>query len=181
MGTGQLPSITELPAQTGLAFRHRSVQPQDIEDRCLRSSRPEPAEMSKARLVITAVTVEKRPVSGVARAYGVARSWICALLDRYRAEGEAAFRALVTAAQDLTRGDQRPDPRTDHQAAQGAGGAATSDQFHRRSTCILIELRVTVSPLSDWPTGHAAGTLAAPEAVGLQPSYLRTFQWGNTP
>ena len=30
--------------------------------------------MSKARLVITAVTVEKRPVSEVARTYGVARS-----------------------------------------------------------------------------------------------------------
>jgi transposase InsO family protein len=47
--------------------------------------------MSKARLVITAVTVEKRPVSEVARAYGVARSWIYTLLARYRAEGEAAF------------------------------------------------------------------------------------------
>src|SRR6202453_1735462 len=47
--------------------------------------------MSKARLVITAVTVEKRPVSEVARAYGVARSWVYALLARYQAEGEAAF------------------------------------------------------------------------------------------
>ena len=47
--------------------------------------------MSKARLVITAVTVEKRPVSEVARAYRVARSWVCALLARYQAEGEAAF------------------------------------------------------------------------------------------
>jgi transposase InsO family protein len=47
--------------------------------------------MSKARLVITAVTVEKRPVSEVARSYGVARSWVYALLARYRAEGEAAF------------------------------------------------------------------------------------------
>jgi transposase InsO family protein len=47
--------------------------------------------MSKARLVITAVTVEKRPVSEVARSYGVARSWIYTLLARYRAEGEAAF------------------------------------------------------------------------------------------
>ena len=47
--------------------------------------------MSKARLVITAVTVEKRPVSEVARTYGVARSWIYALLERYRAEGEEAF------------------------------------------------------------------------------------------
>jgi transposase InsO family protein len=47
--------------------------------------------MSKARLVITAVTIEKRPVSEVARTYGVARSWVCALLARYRAEGETAF------------------------------------------------------------------------------------------
>ena len=39
--------------------------------------------MSKARLVITAVTVEKRPVSEVARTYGVARSWVYALLARY--------------------------------------------------------------------------------------------------
>ena len=47
--------------------------------------------MSKARLVITAVTIEKRPVSEVARSYGVARSWIYTLLARYQAEGEAAF------------------------------------------------------------------------------------------
>ena len=46
---------------------------------------------TNARLVITAVTVEKRPVSEVARSYGVARSWVCALLARYEAEGEAAF------------------------------------------------------------------------------------------
>jgi transposase InsO family protein len=47
--------------------------------------------MSKARLVITAVTVEKRSVSEVARTYGVARSWVYTLLARYQAEGEAAF------------------------------------------------------------------------------------------
>jgi hypothetical protein len=41
--------------------------------------------MSKARLVITAVTIEKRPVSEVARSYSVARSWIYALLARYEA------------------------------------------------------------------------------------------------
>jgi transposase InsO family protein len=47
--------------------------------------------MSKARLVITAVVVEKRPVGEVARAYGVARSWVYTLRARYEAEGEAAF------------------------------------------------------------------------------------------
>jgi transposase InsO family protein len=47
--------------------------------------------MSKARLVVTAVTVEKRPVREVALSYGVARSWVYKLLARYEAEGEAAF------------------------------------------------------------------------------------------
>jgi transposase InsO family protein len=47
--------------------------------------------MSKARLVITAVILQKRPVAEVARDYGVARSWIYELLARYREEGEAAF------------------------------------------------------------------------------------------
>jgi transposase InsO family protein len=46
---------------------------------------------SKARLVITAVVVEKRPVAQVVREYGVSRSWVYELLARYRAEGEAAF------------------------------------------------------------------------------------------
>jgi transposase InsO family protein len=47
--------------------------------------------VSKARLVITAVVVEGRPVREVSAGYGVARSWIYELLARYRAEGEAAF------------------------------------------------------------------------------------------
>ena len=47
--------------------------------------------MSKARLVITAVTLENRPVAEVAATYGVSRSWIYELLARYRDEGESAF------------------------------------------------------------------------------------------
>jgi transposase len=47
--------------------------------------------MSKARLVITAVTVEKRSVAEVVAEYGVARSWLYEVLARYRTEGEAAF------------------------------------------------------------------------------------------
>jgi transposase len=47
--------------------------------------------VSKARLVITAVVVEGRSQSEVARAYGVWQSWISRLVARYRLEGEAAF------------------------------------------------------------------------------------------
>ena len=47
--------------------------------------------MSKARLVITAVVVEGRSQSAVAREYGVSQGWISRLVARYRREGEAAF------------------------------------------------------------------------------------------
>lgn len=49
--------------------------------------------MSKARLVISAVVVEGRSQSAVARAYGVSQSWVSRLVARYRAEGQAAFEA----------------------------------------------------------------------------------------
>ena len=47
--------------------------------------------MSKARLVITAVVVEGRPVRGGVDGRWRPRSWIYELLDRDRSEGEAAF------------------------------------------------------------------------------------------
>jgi transposase InsO family protein len=47
--------------------------------------------MSKARLIITAVVVEGRSKSEVARDYDVSRYWVHQLVRRYRAEGEAAF------------------------------------------------------------------------------------------
>lgn len=47
--------------------------------------------MSMARVVITAVVLEGRSKSEVARDYGVSRRWVQTLVARYRAEGEAAF------------------------------------------------------------------------------------------
>jgi len=51
------------------------------------SSRPSP----KARLVITAITLENRTVADVVADYGVSRSWVYELLARYQTEGDAAF------------------------------------------------------------------------------------------
>jgi transposase InsO family protein len=47
--------------------------------------------MSKARLIITAVVVEGRSKSEVARDYDVSRYWVQQLVRRYATEGEAAF------------------------------------------------------------------------------------------
>jgi len=47
--------------------------------------------MSLARVVVTAVIVEGRSKTQVAKDYGVVRSWVYELLKRFEAEGEAAF------------------------------------------------------------------------------------------
>ncbi|MGH3674222.1 MAG: helix-turn-helix domain-containing protein, partial [Mycobacterium sp.] len=47
--------------------------------------------MSKAQLVITAVVLEGRSKSEVARDYDVSRTWVQQLCRRYEAEGAAAF------------------------------------------------------------------------------------------
>jgi transposase-like protein len=47
--------------------------------------------MSLARLVITAVVLEGRSKSAVARDYGISRFWVHQLVNRFQAEGEVAF------------------------------------------------------------------------------------------
>ncbi len=47
--------------------------------------------MSKAQLVITAVILEGRSKSAVARDYDVSRYWVQQLCQRYQREGPAAF------------------------------------------------------------------------------------------
>ena len=44
--------------------------------------------MGMAQLVVTAVLVEGRPKSEVARTYGVSRRWVIKLVQRFLAEGE---------------------------------------------------------------------------------------------
>ena len=69
--------------------------------------------MSKARLIITAVVVEGRCKSEVARDYDVSRYWVHQLVTRYRAEGEAAFEPRSRRPQDLTHRDCTGGGRSD--------------------------------------------------------------------
>jgi transposase InsO family protein len=64
--------------------------------------------VSKARLVITAVIVEGRSQSEVAREYGVSQGWISRLVARYRLEGEEAFEPR--SRRPLTSPTRLPQP-----------------------------------------------------------------------
>src|SRR5215472_2463006 len=78
--------------------------------------------MSKARLVITAVTVERRPVLGLYAAGPLRRG------------GRGGVRAAVAAAEELPAGAAGGHCRLDHRPAEGAGWAgpgrrATEDRL----------------------------------------------------
>ena len=47
--------------------------------------------MSKAKLIITAVTIQKLSQAQTARRYGLSRSHVSRVMARYRAEGQAAL------------------------------------------------------------------------------------------
>jgi len=115
--------------------------------------------VSKARLVITAVVVEGRPVAQVAAAYGVARSWIYELLARYRAEGDAAFeprsrrphhqpRAIPAATTELILRLRRELTR------QGLDAGAHTIAWH-----LSERHQLTVSPATIWRILKKAGLI----------------------
>lgn len=87
--------------------------------------------MSLARLVITAVVVEGRTQSEVARDYGVSRQWVNVLVGRYRAEGDAALtpRSRRPHSSPQRTADVVEDAIVEiHKELEGAGhdaGAAT--------------------------------------------------------
>jgi transposase-like protein len=93
--------------------------------------------MSKAQLVITAVVVEGRSKSEVARDYNISRYWVQQLCRRYQTEGGAAF---------------EPRSRRPH-ASQHAVSAETEERIVRlRKTLSRKGLTpaLTPSPLI-WP------------------------------
>jgi len=129
--------------------------------------------VSKARLVITAVLVEGRPVAQVAADYGVARSWIYELLARYRAEGDGAFEprsrrplaspsALPQATVELIIGLRR------QLAGQGLDAGAHTIAWH-----LAEQHQLQVSPATIWRTLQKAGLITAEPKKKPKSAYLR--------
>ena len=73
--------------------------------------------MLGARLVITALVVEKQTLAEVAARYGVHRSWVCRLKARYDDVGEAAFGPLLEVSAYVADRNPGDDRRADPAAA----------------------------------------------------------------
>ncbi len=101
--------------------------------------------MSKAQLVITAVVVERRSKSQVARDYDVSRYWVQQLCKRYAAEGAAAF---------------EPHPRRPHHSPH-AVGVEVEDK--------VVRLRKSLSKL-----GYDAGAATIAAHLDVDPAVSKT-------
>ncbi len=95
--------------------------------------------MSKARAIITAVTVERISQAEAARRFGVSRSWVSKLMARYRADGDAAYEPRSRRPQ--TSPNQVPDVVTDHivnlreqLTADGLDAGPITIQWHLQNT-----------------------------------------------
>jgi transposase InsO family protein len=92
-----------------------------------------------AQLVVAAVLVEGRSKSEVARAYGVSRRWVIALVQRYEAEGEAG---LAPRSRRPQRSPHRTPPELEDEiveirkelakAGHEAGAATIAFHLQRR-------------------------------------------------
>lgn len=82
--------------------------------------------MSNAQLVITAVVLEGRSKTEVARDYGVSRQWIQQLCKRYEADGDAAY---------LPRSRRPHHSSSRHRRGRRAHRTATQDPDQTRSRC----------------------------------------------
>ena len=129
--------------------------------------------MSKARLVITAVVVEGRPVAEVSVAYGVARSWIYELLARYRDEGDQAFEprscrprsqptAIPAATIELILSLRRELTR------QGLDAGAQTIAWH-----LAEQHQLTVSPATIWRTLSRVGLILPEPKKKPKAAYVR--------
>jgi transposase InsO family protein len=129
--------------------------------------------VSKARLVITAVVVEGRPVGEVSAAYGVARSWIYELLARYRAEGDDAFEprsrrphaspsALPTGRRELIIQLRR------ELTGQGLDAGPHTIAWH-----LAEQHSLTVSVATIWRTLKRAGLIVSEPKKKPKASYVR--------
>jgi transposase InsO family protein len=129
--------------------------------------------VSKARLVITAVVVEGRPVAEVAEAYTVSRQWVYKLLARYRTEGEAAFEprsrrprsqptAIPAATVELIIALRR------ELIGWGLDAGAQTIAWH-----LAQQHQLTVSEATIWRTLQRAGLIIPEPKKKPKASYLR--------
>lgn len=129
--------------------------------------------MSKARLVITAVLVEGRSQSQVARDYGVSQGWISRLIKRYTLEGDTAFEPRSRRPHTSPR--RLPQTTIDLiiELRQRLAGKGLDAGPHTIAWHLHHHHRLRVSPASISRHLHAAGLVEPAPHKRPKTSYIR--------
>lgn len=129
--------------------------------------------MNKARLIITAITVEHITQDEAAHRYGVSQSWVSKLLTRYKHEGEAAFTAKSKRPHN-TPTATLPDTielisqiRTTLETAGHDAGA------HTIAWHLQTHHNITIHPTTIWRYLKRLGVITAQPQKRPRSSYIR--------
>jgi transposase InsO family protein len=129
--------------------------------------------VSKARLVITAVIVEHRPVAEVAAAYQVSRQWIYKLLTRYRADGEAAFQPQSRRPHRHPTALPEPTVQLIIELRQQLTSQGLDAGPHTIAWHLAEHHQLTVSVASIWRSLKRAGLITAEPKKKPKAAYVR--------
>lgn len=129
--------------------------------------------MSKARLIITAITVQGLTQAQAARTYGVSKGWVSKLVARWRLEGDAAFepRSRAPHTRPAALGPEVVEVIIElrHQLTiRGLDAGAHTLAWH-----LQHHHRITVSPTTIWRTLHRAGLITPEPKKRPKSSYIR--------
>jgi transposase InsO family protein len=129
--------------------------------------------VSKARLVITAVLVESRSVREVSAAYGVARSWVYELLNRYRTEGDDAFEPRSRRPHSQPTAIPAATVELTIQLRQQLAGQGLDAGAHTIAWHLAEQHQLTVSVATIWRTLQRAGLISPEPKKKPKGAYVR--------
>jgi transposase InsO family protein len=129
--------------------------------------------MNKARLIITAINVEKISQAEAARRYGVTPSWVSKLLARYKHEGESAFCAKSRRPHNTPTATPHSTVELIHDLRTTLETAGHDAGAHTIAWHLHTHHNITIHPTTIWRHLKKNGTITPQPQKRPRSSYIR--------
>lgn len=129
--------------------------------------------MSKARLIITAVTVQGLTQAEAARTYGVSKGWVSKLIARWCLEGDAAFEPHSRRPHTTPKALPAPTVELILQLRQQLTDTGLDAGAHTIAWHLHHHHGLVVAPATIWRTLKRAGLITPEPKKRPKSSYIR--------